>query len=98
MPSGAPLLVLSRAIVERRRGGYLQPQVLRSHLARTAILVVLLACILWLTVTVINAIRLGSRDSDAAIYWPAVALLVLIAALLACGAWLVSRHRRTGPR
>jgi hypothetical protein len=74
---------------------------LRSRPARTAILVVLLAGGLWLAITVINAIRLGPRDGDAAIYWPAVALLVLIAVLLVCAAWLVSRHRRdrmTRPR
>jgi hypothetical protein len=67
---------------------------LRSRPARTAILVVLLAGALWLAITVINAIRLGPRDSDAAIHWPAVALLALLAVLLVCGAWLVSPHRR----
>ncbi|MCW3049815.1 MAG: hypothetical protein JWO74_4099 [Solirubrobacterales bacterium] len=67
---------------------------LRSRLALIVILLVFITGGLWLTITVIDAIRFGPRESDPAIYWPAVALMVLITALVLYGARLVSRRLR----
>jgi hypothetical protein len=57
-------------------------------------LIVLIAAGAWLTITAINAIRLGARDSNSAIYWPAVALIVLITLLVLYGARSVTRRLR----
>jgi hypothetical protein len=46
------------------------------------------------SITAIDAIRLGSRGSDPAIYWPAVALIVVITALLIHGARSVTQRLR----
>jgi hypothetical protein len=69
---------------------------LRSRVALLAILLVFITGGLWLTITVIDAIRFGPRESDPAIYWPAVALIVLITALVLYGARFVSRRLRDG--
>jgi membrane protein implicated in regulation of membrane protease activity len=66
----------------------------RSRPALLAILIVLIAAGTWLTITAIDAIRLGARGSDPAIYWPAAILIVLIAAVLLYGAWAVARRVR----
>jgi hypothetical protein len=66
----------------------------RSRPALVAILIVLIAAGACGTITAINAIRLGARDSDPAIYWPAVALIVLITAFLLHGAQSVTRRLR----
>jgi hypothetical protein len=57
-------------------------------------LIVLIAAGAWSTITAINVIRLGARDSDPAIYWPAVALIVLVTALLLYGALSVTHRLR----
>jgi hypothetical protein len=69
---------------------------LRSRLALIATLLVFIAGGLWLTLTVIDAIQFGPRGSDPAMYWAAVAVIVLITALVLYGARFVSRRLRDG--
>lgn len=58
--------------------------------------VLLSGAALWGLVTVVNGVRLGSRHSEAAIYWSSVAI---VAVLSAAAGWLAVRLvRRSGHR
>jgi peptidoglycan/LPS O-acetylase OafA/YrhL len=58
---------------------------------RMIIVLLLAALATWGLVTVVNAVRLGQRDSDPAIYWTSV---LIVAALTIGLAWLALRIYR----
>ena len=58
---------------------------------RVVLLIFLVAALLWGAWTLVNSVRLGSRDSDPAIYWSAVALIALVEGALS---WLSLRTYR----
>lgn len=66
----------------------------RSHPALVALLLVLLAAGAWLLVTVVNGVRLGVRDADPVLYWPATALIAGLAAGCLLGAIRVAAALR----